>query len=218
MGWFKSLFGMSESRSVSPEVDAIFEKLHHLMTDENAQNDRLPEPYRSEVVEGSSCDEITGAVGEFGRDFRNPIPVNGPFGQLIYLSNLFTASSEHLIFHRLGSLEKVDAYETVSFDGNVWDVLFLDLYHPRKSRRAPAGYRIAMAGERQPLFFGTNEFAAGFPRHVAEAIRDTNERMIGLPMRPGQIREALDRSSFSRPAEHKKRVGKVMDILDIKEM
>jgi hypothetical protein len=37
------------------------------------------------------------------------------------------------MFHRLGSLGGIDAYEVVSLDGEVWDILFLDLYHPRKS-------------------------------------------------------------------------------------
>ena len=74
------------------------------MENEKAQNERLPEPYRSQVLRGVDCDEIAGPVGEFGRDPRNPIPVNGPLGELTYLSNLRTVDSQPIMFHRLGLL------------------------------------------------------------------------------------------------------------------
>ena len=80
-----------EEPRAPPEVPDVFKKLHRLMDNEKAQNERLPEPHRSEVRRGADCDEIAAAVGEFGRDPRNPIPVNGPLGELIYLSNLRTA-------------------------------------------------------------------------------------------------------------------------------
>ena len=71
-----------------PAADDAFKKFHKFMDSENAQNKRLIEPHRSEVRAGADCDEIVGVVGEFGRDPRNPIPVNGPLGEIIYLSNL----------------------------------------------------------------------------------------------------------------------------------
>src|SRR5262245_4959289 len=142
---------------VSPEVKDVFSKLHRLMDNEKAQNDRLPEPYRSQVREGTDCDEIAEAVGEFGRDPRNPIPVNGPLGELIYLSNLRTGDSQQIMFHRLGSTTNVDIYETVSLDGAIWDILFFHSFHPRKSRRAPSGYRIVTCMYRKIIFLGFND-------------------------------------------------------------
>ena len=144
----------SEEPHVSPEVKDVFRKIHRLMDNEKAQNERLPEPYRSQVLRGADCDEIAGAVGEFGRDPRNPIPVNGPLGELIYLSNLRTANSQQIMFHRLGSISNVDIYETVSLDGAIWDILFLHQYHPRKSQRSPSGYRIVTGTERNSLLLG----------------------------------------------------------------
>jgi hypothetical protein len=196
----------------SPEVEAIFKKLDRLMDDEKAQIEGLREPFRSEVLRGADCDEIAGAAGEFGRDPRNPIPVNGPLGEMIYLSNLRAAGSQQIMFHRLGSVRNVDAFEAVSVDGAMWDVLFLDLYHPRKSRRAPTGYRIAAAAECQRLFLGANEFVAGFPNELQAAIANTNERLLGIRMRP-PVREFIERFSFKRPTDHVERLNFFMTLL-----
>jgi hypothetical protein len=89
----------SPNASGPPDVLAIYEKLDRLMTDEKAQCDGLPEPFRSQVLGGDDCDEIIGAAGEFGRDQRNPIPVNGPLGEIIYLSNNIT--TDHVSSLRL---------------------------------------------------------------------------------------------------------------------
>jgi thioredoxin len=202
----------SNKTSISPGVSAIFKKLDRLMDDEKAQIEGLSEPFRSEVLRGADCDEIAEAIGEFGRDPRNPIPVNGPFGEVIYLSNLRTTNSQQIMFHRLGSVRNVDAYETVSVDGAMWDILFLDLYHPRKSRRAPTGYRIVEAAERQRLFLGANEFVADFPAQLQAAIANTNERLLGLRMRP-PVREFIERLSFRRPADHVEELNFFMALL-----
>src|SRR5262249_31872827 len=164
----------------SPGVADVFGKLHRLMENEKAQNERLPEPYRSEVSRGTDCDELAGAVGEFGRDPRNPIPVNGLLGELIYLSNLQTADSEHVMFHRLGSINKVDIYETVSLDGAMWDILFLHQYHPRKSKRSPSSYQTVPVTERNRVLLGTNDFLATFPHHLPDVVAKTSERLLGF--------------------------------------
>lgn len=205
-----------KSHSPSPEVEAIFKKLDRLMDEEKAQIEGLPEPFRSEVLRGADCDEIAGAAGEFGRDPRNPIPVNGPLGEMIYLSNLRTTSSQQIMFHRLGSVRNVDAFETVSVDGAMWDVLFLDLYHPRKSRRAPTGYRIAADAERERLLFGANECVASFPDQLPDAIANTYERLLGLRMRPPLVREAVERINFRRPNDHLERLNFFIAILHAK--
>ena len=203
----------SDRPGVSPEVKDVFSKLHRLMDNEKAQNERLPEPYRSEVQRGADCDEIAGAVGEFGRDPRNPIPVNGPLGELIYLSNVRTANSQHIMFHRLGSVSNVDIYETVSFDGAIWDILFLHQYHPRKSRRPPSGYQSVIATERNSLLLGTNDFIATFPHHLPDSIANTSERAFGFRMRPSQVREALARAIFERPTDHLTKLNVIMTVL-----
>jgi hypothetical protein len=121
MKWIKSTFrGMERSsphRNESTEPAAIFEKLHRFLNDERAQNNQLPESYRSEIQGGLDCDEISGANGEFGRSFQNPIPVNGPIGEILYLSSLRTNDRTPIMFHRIGSKNGVDVFETVSLDG-----------------------------------------------------------------------------------------------------
>jgi hypothetical protein len=96
----------------------------------------------------------------------------------------------------------------------VWDVLFLDLYHPRKSRLAPAGYRIAAGSERQALFLGANEFVAVFPDQLPDAMANTYERLIGGRMRPRQVREAVERIEFERPTDHQMKVKSVTAALE----
>jgi hypothetical protein len=214
VGWFKKRPDKADAKeSLSPEVEAIFRKIDRLMSDEKTQNEQLPEPFRSEVSRGVSCDELAGATGEFGRDPRNPIPVNGPLGELIYLSNLRTTNLAPVLFHRLGSLGRVDVFETVSFDGSLWDILFLDLYHPRKSRHAPVGYQTSGNKGRAQLFFGTNEFVEVFPDQLPDAIANTFERIIGVRMRPPQVRELIERTRFSRPAAHKGTVESILQAM-----
>jgi hypothetical protein len=202
-----------EKFRISSEVKDVFSKLQRLMNNESAQNERLPEPIRSEVRRGADCDEIAGGVGEFGRDPRNPIPVNGPAGELIYLSNVRTADSQQIMFHRLGSLRNVDIYETVSFDGAIWDILFLHQYHPRKSRRPPSGYKTAPSTEHDGVLLGTNDFLASFPHHLPDSIANTSERAFGIRMRPSQVREALGRAVFERPTGHLTKLKVIMDVL-----
>jgi hypothetical protein len=220
MKWIKSIFQGAKSpsprRNESSQTDAIFEKLHRFLNDERAQNDRLPESYRAGIQGGLDCDEVSGARGEFGRSFQNPIPVNGPIGEILYLSNLRTNDRTPIMFHRIGSKNGADAFETVSLDGKVWDILFLHLYHPRKSRRAPTGYGIAQ--ERQDLFLGTSEFVDGFPRHIQDAARDAFQQWVGIPMRTPELRRALEQVVFRRPKQHQDRLTATLSMLDVKEM
>ena len=192
---------------------AAFEKILALLNNEKAQLERLPEPVRSEVRRGADCDEITGALGEFGRDPRNPIPVNGPLGEMIYLSNLRTNTSQQIMFHRLGAVSSVNIYEAVSVDGAKWDILFLHAYHPRKSQHAPFGYRIASSAERQPFLLGTNQYVTAFPGQLSEAIDSTSEELLGIPMRPPQLREGIKRTIFARPHDHVARLNIILAIL-----
>ncbi len=222
MKWLKSIFsgvtGSSPRPNDTSAADAIFTKLDGFLNDERAQNNQLPESYRSEIQRGLDCDEIPGTNGEFGRSFQNPIPVNGPIGEILYLSNLKTIDREHIMFHRIGSKNGADAFETVSLDGKIWDILFLHLYHPRKSRRAPAGYNIAQGKDRQRLFLGTSEFVDGFPRYIQDAARDAFQQWVGVPMRTPELRRALEQVAFVRPKQHQNGLAATLSTLEIKEM
>ena len=222
MNRMKSLFRGNEERksngSGTSEADAIFEKLHRFLNDEQAQNGQLPEPIRAIIQGGANFDALAGAHGEFGLHYRNPIPTNGPIGEMLYLSNLLVNKRTPIMFHRIGSKDETDAFEVVSFDGSVWDILFLHPYHPRKSRKAPTGYTIAQGRDRQDIFRGTNEWVDGFPRHIQDAARDAFQQWIGLPMRNPELRRVLETVSFRRPASHQTKLTATLASLDVKEM
>lgn len=213
MSWFNSLLGRSadtgSNSAPPPEVIAIFEKLCRYLDDENAQNDRQPEPLRSKMKGGADCDEIPGAIGDFGRTHQNPIPVNAPLGEMIYLSNLLSTSEQILFFHRLGSNNGLDIYETVSADAKDWDILILDCYHPRKSHRAPNGYRLASGKDRKYLFSGTNVYVNDFPTNLPRVVADCFKRFLGMSMASPDIRSALEQRRFIRSAEHSEIVDRI---------
>ena len=208
MKFLDSLFGKKSPPSdTPPEVAKIFEKIAHLLEDETAQNLMYPSEIQEPIINGFSGDEITGGVGEFGRSTKNPIPVNGPIGELVYLSCLkVDRTGQRLLFHRLGSIDKIDVYETVSIDGASWDILFFSMYHPRKSRKAPRGFTISDS-RHQPLLYGTNKFVEGFPRVLHKAIRELTASILGIPMPPPQVRQAEETVKFERPALHEKQIS-----------
>lgn len=199
MAWWKF---WKRRGDLDPQVRAIFEKLSRFLVDEAAQNDMLPEPFRSLVVNGAAVDRIAHGFGEFGFDLNNPIPVNGPLGEILYLSSLLHDSGEPLLIHRLGSIGKVDVFETVTFDGKHWELFYLDLYHPRKSRVAPKGYRFGSYLRGHPLFRGTTAFVPDFPRDLYRQTFDWSKLQIGIGVLDTSIRGIEDRVSFARPAKH----------------
>ena len=202
--WFFG--GKKKSPSEPPqEISKIFEKMARMMEDEELQNSMYPLLVKNRIVGGQDLDELPDGVGVFGRSKENPIPVNGPIGELVYLSNLTTQDGQRLLYHRLGSVDDIDIYETVSIDGSRWDILFFSMYHLRKSRKAPSGYSIANVGE-QPLLYGTNRWVDNFPYGLQEAIRNTTVEMFGIPMRPPQVRQAEENVKFQRPHEQEDRV------------
>jgi len=177
-------------------------------SDDVAQNLLLPPAVRGMIEGGLDCDILPGAVGELGRTWTNPIPTNGVLGSVLYLSSLRTAADQPLLFHRLGSRGKVDVYETVSLDGESWDVLFVDMYHPRKSRRAPSGLTITTLPV--SCATGTTLWVKRFPADIADAIRQCSLELLGYPYAISDIEAALRaRRRWSAPKEHVREVREV---------
>jgi len=211
MGLFGSLFSGKKKTppGLPPEVERIFEKMARLMEDENQQNSMYPPQIRNQIIGGHDIDELPYGDGDFGRCEDNPIPVNGSIGELIYLSSLKTVSGNRVLYHRLGSVEGIDIYETVSIDGTKWDLFYFSMYHPRKSRKAPSGYSIIKMNE-QPLLYGTNRRIDNFPFGLQKAISNTTAEIFGIPMPPPQVRVAEEHVKFSRPRDHQSRVQAVI--------
>ncbi len=211
MGLFGSFLGGKKKKTSGfpPEIERIFEKMARLMEDEKQQNSMYPPQIRNQIIGGHDVDELPYAEGDFGRTEENPIPVNGSIGELIYLSSLKTSDGNRVLYHRLGSAEGIDIYETVSIDGQSWDLMYFSMYHPRKSRKAPSGYSIVKMNE-QPLLFGTNRRVDNFPYGLQDAISSTTKEIFGIPMPPPQVREAEEKVQFLRPNDHQSRVQSIL--------
>lgn len=197
MKWLKSLLGLGRDR----ELEGVFERIRRLMTEDDEQNRFLP-PWL-EPRFGTSVDAWPGGQGPFGRSPDNPIPVNGPLGEVLYLSQLRTPRGVPLLFHRIDGLRNnVDRYELVSLDGSHWDVLYLDMYHLRKSSLTPNGLTRDTTLRTYPFIFGVSSRVQDFPGGLLEAVSTAPTSKLLLPVKPSLITEALAKHTFRRPADH----------------
>lgn len=131
-----------------------------------------------------ACDEIPGAIGRFGYDGTNPIPVNGPVGETVYLNRLRAKSGIGFLYHRIGTVRApfieavIDRFELVALDASQWVVLNLCPYFPRRSLKAPDGLSLARWREANAMqrfilkkdSFGRRKFVEDFPLGVPAAI------------------------------------------------
>ena len=106
--------------------------IHRILDDEQFQLELVHPAMKAMLESAPAYDKDPNGTGPFGFTETNPIPVNGPIGQLAYLSRLETQSGQRILFHRLGAIGTVDVFEAVSFNGAEWFILFVDLYHPRR--------------------------------------------------------------------------------------
>lgn len=196
MSFFSKLFGKPKDDPLKSAMQAIY----RMIDDEDHQNSMLPDPIAQVIKGGLSCDVIPGATGPFGLDPSNPIPVNGAIGELAYLSRLETAQGERLLFHRIGAVDKLDVFEAVTYSGSAWYVFFVDMYHPRRSRRAPEGFVIA-SEPRQ--FSGFHNFCEDFPYDFVKAKQASADllRLGYIPL--SHVTDQIDRRAFTRPLSHK---------------
>ena len=152
-------------------------------------------------------DKDPNGTGPFGFTETNPIPVNGPIGQLAYLSRLETQSGQRTLLHRLGAIGTVDVFEAVSFNGAEWFILFVDLYHPRRSRLTPDGFRFT---KEVAQFSGFHKFCESFPYDFVE--KKASERESGLSMAYiaiSKVSDQIENRVFNRPLAHKAKLDLV---------
>jgi hypothetical protein len=206
MGFFSNLFGGAKDDSLTKAMEMIY----RLIDDEEHQNSLLPEPMAREIKNGVECDVIPGALGQFGLEPSSPIPVNGAIGELAYLSRLESAHSERLLFHRIGAIDKIDVFEAVTYSGSAWYLFFLDMYHPRRSRRAPDGFVIAKEPRQ---FSGFHNHCQEFPYDFVKAKEAAPEllRLAYIPL--GNVTGQIEKRVFTRPISHKAKLDIVRDRL-----
>lgn len=210
MSWLSTLFRprTSGNQHLSPDVAAIFDKIINHLKSEDRQNSALPQELRDEIDWTHAADEVPNPWGEFGKDLNNPVPVNGPIGELLYLSSLCTKSGIPIAFHRLGSANRVDVFEILSLDGSLWDVLYLNMYYPSKSRQIPQGYLLNGDQNARYSFRGSNYYCRTFPRGLFDEVMAASEKKLGLSIADPRLK-ALDKADYRRPAAHKAFVDKI---------
>ena len=197
MGWLSDLLGgNNENRGIA---DAMA-KIKLIIEDENFQNSLLHPAIRETILGGSAVDVLPGATGEFGYCLSNPIPVNGSVGEVAYLSKIETLDGQRVLFHRLGSIESIDVFEAVTFDGGEWFILFAHLYHPRRSRLTPKGFRFS---KELGQFSGFHNFCDNFPYDFRDKRHSSNNELSLAYIASGKVQEAMDRKVYQRPLAHK---------------
>lgn len=200
-------------KKIPSDVRAVLDKVRLLLSDEDAQNDLYLPEVSAAIRSGASIDRLENAVGNFGRDVRNPIPVNGVLGELIYISHLVTSGGSRLVGHRIGTAAKVDIYEVAALDGTAWDLLFFDLYHPRRSRAAPAGLEI----QPDTWILATNYRLDDFPQGIRVGVSRSTREFVGIPFVGPALQDESLFQAMQRPAKHETYVGLIQCLLDMKE-
>lgn len=198
MGFISNLFGGNKEDKALREAFAL---INRIIDDEKFQLEHL-NPIMKEMIESAPAyDKDPNGTGPFGFIETNPIPVNGPIGQLAYLSKLETQSGQRILFHRLGAMGTVDVFEAVSFDGREWFILFADFYHPRRSRITPDGFRFT---KEVGQFSGFTNFCDDFPYDFVEkkaSMRDSGLSMAYIAI--SKVSDQIQNRVFNRPLAHK---------------
>jgi hypothetical protein len=208
MSFLSRLFGKEDD--VSRELREAMKTIWRIIDDEEFQNSFLPELIAGMVKSGAAVDRLPNCVGAYGLEATNPIPVNGAIGELAYLSRLETPHGERLLFHRIGAINMIDVFEAVTYSGGAWFVFFVDVYHPRRSRVAPIGLRIATEPRQ---FSGFHNHCPNFPYDFAEAKQATADilRLAYIPL--GNVMPQIEKKAFTRPMAHKAKLDIVTSMM-----
>ena len=99
MGFFSNLFKKKDRTPALPDtVRQALDRMVSILNDDDKQNALMPVHLQSILLQGAAIDEINGGEGPFGKNPCNPIPVNGPLGEITYLSRLLTKSEGQPLF------------------------------------------------------------------------------------------------------------------------
>lgn len=193
-------------------IFGFFRKSHQVSQSEQMKDlEFYPAGMHQLFLKGENCDQLMGATGPFGQSMTNPIPVNGWIGTLKYFWRLQTPFNKGLYFHRIGKArsqvsQTIDVYETVSADKKIWDILYFDMFHPRRSNLAPEGYRVRPYDkviDSVQFAFGTNTRLANFPHDLPEVL-DKNPDMSRFAK---VCSKNISMNDFSKPDYHIERLA-----------
>lgn len=208
MGFLSNLFGGNKEEKALKEA---MEMVRRLVDDEQYQLSIIHPEMKKIIDQCPAYDRDPNGRGAFGFCETNPIPVNGPVGEMAYLSRLETNSGERILFHRIGAINKVDVYEAVTFSGSEWFIFYLDFYHPKRSRALPDGFRITKAA---PQFSGFHNYCPKFPYDFIE-MKHNDPFSIGFIPILG-IAEKIEARVYRRPIDHASELDLVLSQLTSK--
>lgn len=212
MGFLSNLFGGNKEDKALREA---FAHINRIIDDEKYQLEIIHPAMRAILEAAPAYDRDPDGAGPFGYTESNPIPVNGPIGQLAYLSRLETEAGQRILFHRLGAIDTVDVFEAVTFDGGAWFILFVDFYHPRRSRITPEGFRFT---KELAQFSGFHKFCAEFPYDFID--KKSLERESGLSLAYiaiSKVSKQIENRAFNRPLSHKAKLELVLSRLSSRQ-
>ncbi|MAE92189.1 MAG: hypothetical protein CMI67_21890 [Pelagibaca sp.] len=204
MGFISKLFGGNKEDKALREA---FEQIRRILEDEQFQLDMIHPAMKSMIETCPAYDKDPNGTGPFGFSETNPIPVNGPIGQLAYLSKLETAKGERILFHRIGAVNTIDVFEAVTFSGSEWFILFVDLYHPRRSRLTPEGFRFT---QEVGQFSGFHKFCTDFPYDFVEMKQSESESGLSMAyIAISKVMQPIQNRAYQRPLAHKAKLDLV---------
>ena len=151
MGFFDALVKSDINRTRS---EKMYDDALKLFNSAQLQNETLPPALKAEVEGGEDCDVLSQGSGRFGHDMGNPIPVNGPFGEMTYLSRLRLRSTGSMVFfHKVETIGRV------------------------ASRRYPEGYTL----EKEAVFpRGVTTTVPDFPAGLYKLIKKEAKQRLGV--------------------------------------
>lgn len=166
---------------------------------------QMPEGVRFALT---AIDQLPGVHGPFGLTPSNPIPVNGPIGESVYIFRLRGKSGKPFYYQRLGSMDsqefsrKLDVYEVLSTDGLEWAILYFSMYHTRRSTKCPDDFHFVSWKKHMTPFgiaaklgaFGTSSGPhMDFPFCLPQLTR-SNENLLQLgPRIPEIIAQTIEK-------------------------
>jgi len=168
-----------------------------MLYDEEIQNAGLDERLRAMLRPNESNRKLTAFYGLSPED---PIRVNGPIGEQLYIAMLRGLDGQAVIGHRLGSIEHLDIYEIATSDFSQWAVLFFDMYYLNKDAAvAPDGFVLVGSGER--TLTAVNRFMVNFPSNFYSELMDAVRDQVGFPLVNTSLRD-IQSEGIKRPVDH----------------
>ncbi len=185
-------------------VDGIFARTKNMLYDEEVQNGNLDDSLQS-ILKQNECNRACSPG--YGFSPSDPIRVNGPLGEQLYIAMLRGMDGQAVIGHRLGSLKQLDIFEVATSDFTQWAVLVFDMYYLSKDTVAPAGFIIDPSGIR--TLTATNRFMAHFPSNFYSELIDAVSEQIGFPL-VNTLLSDIQSDGITRPEAHQELMSQIV--------